>query len=423
VASQGTTSTAEHYENRAVVVGGGPAGLIAAEVLANGGASVTVFDHMPSVGRKLLLAGRGGLNLTHSEPFDQLIGRYGTTPTALRTALRRFDSAALRAWCAELGEPTFIGTSGRVFPRSFRATPLLRSWLARLHAAGVEIETRWRWVGFEGPNLLFEGRNGERQCVPSDVSVFALGGASWPRVGSDGGWVEPFRSIGVTVNDLRPSNCGVRVGWSPVFADRFAGEPLKNVAVAVAGPVSGAASRGDVMITTDGLEGGPIYAHSRSVRDALDRDGIATLVIDLHPDLAETTLIERLRLRRSKESTTNFLRRAAGLAPTAIALLREATGNDLPAESDGLASAIKAVSVTVVDTTAIDRAISTAGGIAWSELDESFMLRARPGTFVAGEMIDWDAPTGGYLLQATFSTAVAAAGGALGWLESRAARP
>jgi uncharacterized flavoprotein (TIGR03862 family) len=385
---------------------------MAAEVLANAGVSVTVFDHMPSVGRKFLLAGRGGLNLTHSEPFNQLVERYGSAPGPLRNALRDFDPVALRAWCANLGEPTFIGTSGRVFPQSFRSTPLLRAWLARLAAAGVRFETRSRWVSFDGAALRFAGRDGESRCVASDVTVFALGGASWPRMGSDGSWVEPFRNLGVTVNELRPSNCGVRIAWSSVFAERFAGEPLKNVAVSIANE----SSRGDAMITTDGMEGGPIYAHSRSIRDVLDRDGCANLVIDLHPDLNELTIANRLISRRPKESSANFLRRAVGLTPPSIALLREATRNELPTRTHDLAHLIKAVPVTVSATMPIDRAISTAGGIAWSELDESFMLRARPGTFVAGEMIDWDAPTGGYLLQASLSTAAGAARGALGWL-------
>jgi uncharacterized flavoprotein (TIGR03862 family) len=398
----------------AVVVGGGPAGLLAAEALANAGLSVTVFDHMPSVGRKLLLAGRGGLNLTHSESLDRLLERYGTMPPALEGALRAFDPAALRTWCAALGEPTFIGTSGRVFPQSFRATPLLRAWLRRLAAAGVTFETRMRWTGFDGSDLLFQKRESRVHRVAPDVTVFALGGASWPRVGSDGGWVEPFRSIGVTVHDLRPSNCGVRVAWAPLFADKFAGEPLKNVAISVG---NGSPSRGDAMVTTDGLEGGPVYANSRAIRDALDRDGIASLLIDLHPDVDVATLAGRLNGRRAKESTTNLLRRAGGLSPVSIALLREATRNELPSGADDMARLIKNVPVTVNATMPIDRAISTAGGIAWSELDESFMLRARPGTFVAGEMIDWDAPTGGYLLQASFSTAAAAAGGAVAWLE------
>jgi uncharacterized flavoprotein (TIGR03862 family) len=404
----------------AVIVGGGPAGLLAAEVLAHAGVAVTVFDHMPSVGRKLLLAGRGGLNLTHSEPFDQLVGRYGSAPAPLLSALCSFDPAALRAWCAELGEPTFIGTSGRVFPQSFRATPLLRAWLVRLTSAGVVFATRQRWVDFDGRDLLFRGNDREVRRVTSDVTLFALGGASWPRVGSDGGWVESFRRAGVAVNDLRPSNCGVRVAWSPIFASRFAGEPLKNVAISIGGAVS----RGDAMITSDGLEGGPIYAHSGAIRDALDHgahdnDAVANLAIDLHPDLVETVLTDRLANRRSKESTANFLRRATGLAPASIALLREATGNHLPSDAVAMAHLIKHVRVAVTATMPIDRAISTAGGIAWSELDDAFMLKARPGTFVAGEMIDWDAPTGGYLLQASFSTAAAAARGAVEWLSAR----
>jgi uncharacterized flavoprotein (TIGR03862 family) len=392
----------------ATVAGGGPAGLMAAEVLATNGFAVTVFEHMPSVGRKFLLAGRGGLNITHSEPIEQMITRYGPAAERLASSIRSFGPTELRAWCAGLGQPTFVGTSGRVFPQAFRATPLLRAWLARLASLGVTIETRHRWLGFDGPSgSQFRHADGTVITVESDVTVLALGGASWPRVGSDGGWVDCIREIGVVVNDLRPANGGVRVDWSSDFAGRFEGVPLKNVAVTVAGE----SVRGDAMITRVGLEGGPVYAHSVAIRDALDADDRCLITVDLHPDLTALQLRDRLTRRRPKESMTTLLRRV-GLTPVSIALLREATQNQLPASVVELATLIKSVPVAVVATMPIARAISSAGGVALNEVDQSFMLLRRPGTFVVGEMLDWEAPTGGYLLQASFSTAVAAAHGA-----------
>jgi uncharacterized flavoprotein (TIGR03862 family) len=341
----------------------------------------------------------------------------------LEGAIRAFGPADLRAWCADLGERTFIGTSGRVFPQSLRATPLLRAWLIRLAASGVTFMPRHRWVGwahdssgaidprrsqFAGPDATTE--------VAGDVSVFALGGASWPRVGSDGGWVEPFRAAGIDVSTLRPSNSGMRIAWTEPFAERFGGVPLKNVAIAV----GGVTVRGDAMITVAGVEGGPIYAHSTAIRNELDRTGRCMIVIDLHPDLSGETLIDRLGRRRSKESLSTALRRTLGLAPVAIALLREATANEVPSDPSELASLVKALPVVIDATMPIDRAISSAGGVSFDEVDDAFMVKRLPGTFVAGEMLDWEAPTGGYLLQASFSTGVGAARGALAWLrESR----
>jgi uncharacterized flavoprotein (TIGR03862 family) len=396
----------------ASVIGGGPAGLIAAEVLARSGVAVTVFDHTPSVGRKLLLAGRGGLNLTHSENRATFDARYGPAASRLSSILDQFGPDDLRAWCEGLGEPTFVGTSGRVFPRSFRATPLLRAWLRRLGELGVRFEVRHRWVGFgDFPTALrVVGPHGER-TVTSDVAVFALGGASWPRVGSDGGWVAAFEQAGVEVSPLRAANAGVRVGWMASFLDRFEGVPLKNVAVSVEGV---APVRGDAMITRAGLEGGPVYAVGAAVRAALDTDGRATLVIDLHPDLTVEKVADRLGGRRERESASTWLRRALRLSPVAIAVLREADAGAVPADPAALAALVKAVPIRVLDLMPIERAISTSGGIAWSELDDHLMIRRLPGVFVAGEMIDWEAPTGGYLLQACFSTGVAAARGAAG---------
>jgi uncharacterized flavoprotein (TIGR03862 family) len=405
----------------AVVVGGGPAGLIAAEELARAGVRVTVYEHKPSVGRKLLLAGRGGLNLTHSEDGAAFLGRYGESVDRMRPLLDSFDPTALREWCAGLGEPTFVGSSGRVFPQSFRATPLLRAWLGRLATLGVTIETRRRWVGWVnaaggGRAMRFESPDGRVTDVAADVVVFALGGASWPRVGSDGGWVRAFTELGVAVTPLRAANAGVRVVWSQRFADRFEGTPLKYVGLSLT-TWDAPTVRGDAMVTRTGLEGGPVYALGSAIRDAVDTDGRCGLAIDLHPDLTVTALADRLSRRRPKESTSTWLRRAIGLAPVSIGLLREATAGDLPVDPAVLAALVKAVPVLISAVMPIDRAISTAGGIAWSEVDGALMLRRLPGTFVAGEMLDWEAPTGGYLLQGSFSTGVAAARGALAWLD------
>ena len=405
----------------AAIIGGGPAGLIAAETLAASGVAVTVYEHRPSVGRKFLLAGRAGLNITHSEPIDNVIGRYGTAANHLEPAIRAFGPHDLRAWCASLGVMTFVGSTGRVFPASFRATPLLRAWLARMAELGVKLEPRHRWLGWvESPNGLpeplvarFARSDGSSVEVASDVTVFALGGASWPRVGSDGGWVEVFRRAGVEVNELRPANCGVQIRWTRHFADRFAGVPLKNVAVSV----GGLSIRGDAMITTEGLEGSPIYSHSVAIREALDRDGRCLVGIDLQPDLTVDQLVARLAQRRPKDSTATLLHRTIGLKPASASLLRESTGNQIPMDNAKLAALVKSVSLVVAAATPIARAISSAGGIRLAEIDESFMVRRLPGNFVAGEMLDWEAPTGGYLLQACFSTGLAAARGAVSWLD------
>jgi uncharacterized flavoprotein (TIGR03862 family) len=404
----------------ATVVGGGPAGLMAAEMLAGAGLAVTVFEHMPSVGRKLLLAGRSGLNITHSEPIDDLLRRYGPKAGPLDAAVRAFGPHELRSWCASLGEPTFVGSTGQVFPASWRATPLLRAWLARLEQAGISIAVRHRWLGWattpdgtpDPRRSLFGRADGTTVEMFGDVTVLALGGASWPRVGSDGGWVATFRQAGVDVTELRAANCGLRFDWTAPFIERFAGVPLKNVAVTV----SGRSVRGDAMVTRDGIEGGPIYTQSAEIREIIDREGSCTVTFDLHPDITVDGLFERLERRRPKDSLATTLHRTIGLTPVAVSFLREATGNRVPRDSTELATLVKAVPIVMETIMAIDRAISTAGGIALAELDDAFMVRRLPGTFVAGEMIDWEAPTGGYLLQASFSTAVAAARGAVAWL-------
>lgn len=393
------------------MVGGGPAGLIAAEVLARAGVAVTVYDRMPSVPRKFLLAGHGGLNITHSEDRGPFLRRYGSSADRLAPMLDVFGPEDLRAWCDGLGEPAFVGTSGRVFPRSFRATPLARAWLTRLGELGVRLERRQRWTGWDDEGgLRFVGADDEpARTVTADVTVFALGGASWPRLGSDGGWVTPFVERGIAVTPLQPANVGLRVPWSATFAERFAGTPLKNVTLRIRG--SGRPPTiGDAMVTRAGIEGGPVYAIGAPVREAL-ADGGCVLEVDLRPGLDADQLVGKLHRRRPKDSASTWLRRSVGLDPVAIALLREA--GPLPADPAATAALIKSVPVEVAATMPIERAISTAGGVAWDQVDESLMLRQLPGTFVAGEMLDWEAPTGGYLLQASFSTGVVAAGGAL----------
>ena len=397
------------------VIGGGPAGLMAAEVLARAGVAVTVHERMPSPGRKFLLAGHGGLNLTHSEERSLFVARYGASAGRLGPMLDAFGPEDLRAWCESLGEPTFVGSSGRVFPHAFRATPLFRAWLARLEDLGVRIERRTSWVGWTDAGALFIADASERASeVTADAVVFALGGASWPHLGADGTWVDAFAERGVKVTPLRAANVGVRVAWSAIFAERLAGAPLKNVCLMVRDQ-GGESRRGDAMLTRTGIEGGPVYAIGAAIREALDA-GHCILEVDLLPDLALGQIADRLRQRRPKDSAANWLRRSLGLDPAAIRLLREAVGATLPTDADAVAALVKAVPVPVTDTMPIDRAISTAGGIAWSEVDERLMLRRMPGTFVAGEMLDWEAPTGGYLLQASFSTGVVAAQAVLAWL-------
>lgn len=396
-------------QDAVAVVGGGPAGLAAAEVLAAAGRSVTVYERMPSPGRKLLMAGRGGLNLTHGEPLEAFLGRYHPAGS-LDAAITAFPPDALRAWCANLGEPTFVGSSGRVFPKSFKASPLLRAWLARLDGLGVAIRTRHRLVGL-GPDLLFVAPDGPVRVRPA-ATLLALGGASWPRLGSDGSWVPLLEGLGAEVAPLRPANAGFAVAWSAVFRERFSGAPLKRVALAF----GDAAVRGEALVTADGLEGGAVYALSRPLREAVESDGHARLRVDLRPDLTREDLARRLSAARPGDSTSARLRKAAGLSPVAAGLLREAAGTALPADADKLAGLIKAAPLTLTASAPIARAISTAGGVRLSGLDDRAMLRGHPGLFLAGEILDWEAPTGGYLLQGAVSGGRAAAAGMLDWL-------
>lgn len=390
------------------IVGGGPAGLAAAEVLGAAGRAVTVYERMPSVARKLLIAGRGGLNITHSEPRADFLARYHPQGS-LDAAIAAFPPEALRDWCAELGEPTFVGSSGRVFPESFKASPLLRGWLTRLDRLGVRIRTRHRLTAL-GTVLTFETPDGPLDIRPR-ATLLALGGASWPRLGSDGRWVPLLEGLGVAVAPLRPANVGFAVAWSDVFRQRFAGAPLKRIALAC----DGATARGEAVITQDGLEGGAVYALSRVIREAIAARGRAEFVIDLRPDLTRDALARRLSGARSGDSTATRLRKAAGLPPVAAGLLREAAGT-LPADPEALAGLIKAAPLTLTAPAPIERAISTAGGVRLNAIDGRSMLRAHPGLFLAGEMLDWEAPTGGYLLQGSIAGGRAAAAGMLDWL-------
>ena len=396
------------------VIGGGPAGLMAAEHLSAAGVAVTVYERMPSVARKLLLAGRGGLNLTHSEERERFLSRYGPAEPALAPMIDAFPAAALRAWADGLGAATFVGSSGRVFPAALKTSPLLRAWLARLDRQGVRLLTRHEWLGWdEAGRLELRTVDGRRTTIAPDAAILALGGASWPRLGADGSWVAPLARAGIMLTPLRPANCGFTVAWSELFCQRFAGQPLKRIVLSFAGT----AVAGEALVTENGIEGGAVYALSARLRDAIAVHGPATLQIDLRPDLAEAELASRLARTRPGQTQANVLRKAAGLVPVAVNLLREAACGALPREPDRLAALIKAVPVRLTGPQPLARAISTAGGIGLGELDEALMLRARPGVFAAGEMLDWEAPTGGYLLQATLATGVAAARGAMRWLD------
>jgi uncharacterized flavoprotein (TIGR03862 family) len=364
------------------------------------------------------MAGRGGLNLTHSEPLPQFLARYREATPHLAAAVDAFPPQALRDWSEALGQETFVGSSGRVFPKAFKASPLLRAWLRRLDSQGVKLALRHRWIGWDERGCLrFETPDGAR-AVEARATVLALGGASWPRLGSDGGWMATLAARGVKLSPLRPANSGFTVAWSDIFRDRFEGQPLKGVALTFGKHTV----RGEAVVTRTGIEGGAVYALSAELREAILRDGMATLNVALRPDAEIGELTTKLSAAKGKQSFSNFLRKAANLSPVAIGLLQEAakaSGTSLAALSPAdLARLIQAVPVQLNGVAPIARAISTAGGIPFDELDDTFMLRRLPGVFAAGEMLDWEAPTGGYLLQASFATGVAAGRGVLKWLDA-----
>ncbi len=390
-----------------LVIGAGPAGLAAAELLAQAGVAVTIHDRMPNAARKLLLAGRGGLNLTHSESLDQFLTRYGAARAHLEPAIRAFPPEALRDWCEALGVETFVGSSGRIFPKTMKASPLLRAWLARLGGMGVELVTRSRWTGWQGDALVFETA-GEKLVEQCGAAIFALGGASWPRLGSDGSWQAAFAERGAGIAPLKPSNSGFLISWSDIFKGKFAGEPIKRLRL----KFGDLEARGEAMVTGYGIEGGAIYALSPQLRDAIEAKGSAVLEIDLLPDMTQDALAAKLS-GGVKDSMANRLRKA-GLSPVAASLIREDEGGPaLPAAPGDLARRIKGVRLGLTGVAPIERAISTAGGISWDSLNADYSLKADPSTFVCGEMLDWEAPTGGYLLQACFATGRAAAQGAI----------
>ena len=391
------------------IIGAGPAGLIAAETLAGAGRAVTVYEHKPSPGRKFLMAGRGGLNLTHSESLQDFLRRYGDVSPQLLKAVEDYPPEAVRTWCEGLGEPTFVGSSGRVFPASFKASPLLRAWRARLGTLGVRFVHGLRWAGFDAAGTLIFA---DGSAAPADAALMALGGASWPRLGSDGAWTDILAARDVAIAPLRPANCGFRVAWPDGFAARYAGQPVKPVTLRFADQ----AVKGEVMLTEGGIEGGAVYALSRLLREAIARNGEAVLQIDLRPGVTTADLAQRLAKPRGRQSISNVLRKAGGVDGAAYGLLRATAGPALPEAPHALAALIKNLPVTLTAPADIARAISTAGGVRFDSIDDRFMLKALPGVFVAGEMLDWEAPTGGYLLQASFSTGVAAARGMLSWL-------
>jgi uncharacterized flavoprotein (TIGR03862 family) len=388
---------------------------MAAEVIATAGHKVTIYDRMPTVGRKFLMAGRGGLNLTHSEPLDQFITRYGAASSWLAPAIKKFPPNALREWSHGLDQPTFIGTSGRVFPKMLKASPLLRAWLRRLDGLGIRFVLNRKWLGWDGQKLVFSAADQQREHIQADATLLALGGASWPRLGSDGGWVDILAQQGIAVAPLSPANCGFLVSWSNIFRERFQGHPLKPVTVTFAET----ALQGEAMITAQGIEGSVIYALSSRLRDAITNEGSAILSMDLRPGLSHGDLTTRLQSSPGSKSFSNYLRKAAGLSPVAIGLLYETQSAQKlkTVSADELATLIKACPLRLIAPAGMARAISTAGGIRRDDLDDNFMLLQKPGLFVAGEMLDWEAPTGGYLLQATLSIAVAAANGILAWLK------
>jgi len=395
------------------IIGGGPAGLMAAEVLSHAGVKVDLYDAMPSVGRKFLMAGKGGLNISHAEAFDVFLSRYAQRRDVLEPMLTDFSPEALRAWVKELGFDTFVGSSGRVFPTEMKAAPLLRAWLQRLRRTGVCVHVRHQWLGWaDDGTLRFTTPNGE-QHIHADAVVLALGGGSWARLGSTGAWVDLLRHRGVEIAPLKPANCGFNAAWSEHFSSRFAGQPLKSVSVSF----DAFQQRGDLVVTATGVEGGVIYTASALLRDRCAAAGAAVIHLDLLPDKPLSVVIDKLAQPRGKDSMANHLRKRLGITGVKAGLLRELLTVDEFNDTEKLATAIKALPIKLLAPRPMDEAISTAGGVTFEAMNAHLMLRDLAGVFCAGEMLDWEAPTGGYLLTACFASGKAAGEGVLTWLE------
>ena len=408
-----------HSAVQVAIVGGGPAGLMAAEVLSARGIAVDLYDAKASVGRKFLLAGKGGLNLTHGEASDQFVARYRERRTEVSRWLSEFDPTALREWCSGLGIDTFVGSSGRVFPTDMKAAPLLRAWLARLRAAGVRFHMRHRWTGWKDAGTLsFDTPDGERQ-VSARATLLALGGASWPQLGSDGAWTPTLDARGVALAPLRAANCGFDIGWSAHFAERHGGAPLKNVCIdfdAIDG--THIVRRGECLISAHGLEGSLIYALSAALRERIERDGYCDIALDLLPAHEATRVLDEIRRPRGSRSLSSHLASRLGLAGVKLGMVHEVLDKTAMADPTRLAATLKALPLRLLRTRPVAEAISTAGGVRLEALDDGLMLKALPGVFCAGEMLDWEAPTGGYLLTATMASGRVAAAGIAGFLQT-----
>jgi len=408
-------STHDHNLQKSVaVIGGGPAGLMAAEVISAQGMKVDVYDSMSSLGRKFLMAGKSGLNITHSEPFEQFVSRYRSRREQMEPLLKAFGPDQLRLWVHGLGIDTFVGTSGRVFPIGMKASPLLRAWLKRLDEAGVKVHLRHKWLGWnDDKSLKFSTPDGEKN-IKADGVVLALGGGSWSRLGSDGAWIPWLEQAGAKVEALKPSNCGFDVSWSPHFRERFEGHPIKSVVLSF----SNFRQQGEFIVTKEGLEGSLIYAASALIRDEIYANGKAVIDLDLASDRSLEWLTEKLSKPRSSRSMASHLERTAGIKGVKAGLLREFVSKEDFANPEALAYSIKHLQIPLVAPRPLDEAISSAGGVMFESLNENLMLRTVPGVFCAGEMLDWEAPTGGYLLTACFASGYAAGNGVLQWLHS-----
>jgi len=406
-----------YLKRKIIIIGAGPAGLMAAERLSEAGLSATIYDAMPTPARKFLMAGKSGLNITHSEPIDRLLTRYGTREAQLSRAVENFTPTTIRGWGEALGVETFVGSSGRVFPKAFKASPLLRAWLARLDGRGVTLMTRHRWQGWAADGAhRFQSPDGD-VTVAADGALFALGGPCWTRLGSDGAWTGAFERLGIPITPFRPANCGFDVNWSDHFTNRFEGEPVKNTVLSFGGQ----SVKGDFVVTRHGIEGSAVYSLSAPIRDKIESDGPVTLSLDLCPDRTEARLRDALARPRGKKSVATHLKRATGLTGVKAGLIRECLPKDIFDSPGKLAAAIKALPVMLRRTRPIEEAISTAGGVSFDALDDGLMIKDKPGLFCAGEMIDWEAPTGGYLLTACLAQGRQAADGILRWLQAGSA--